>query len=75
MIHGCVTSAKPRRSLVAAILAALFVLFVAVPALISLTSGDGTLCFADSACPLSALNPCVHKPAFAVVGRCAVSIP
>jgi hypothetical protein len=69
------TNVKPRRALVATILAALFVLFVAVPAVISLSSGGGALCFADSACPLSLLNPCVHKPAFAVVGRCAISIP
>jgi len=57
------------------VLAALFVLLVVVPAVISLASGDGALCFADSACPLSVVNPCVRKPAFAVVGRCAISIP
>ncbi len=69
------TNAKPRRAIVTTILAAVFVLFVAIPAVISLTSGDGAICFTDSACPLSLLNPCVRKPAFAVVGRCAVSIP
>jgi len=59
---------------VAAILAALLVLLVVVPAAISLANGDGAICFADSACPLSAINPCVRKPAFAVVGRCAIAI-
>jgi hypothetical protein len=67
------TSSKLR--LMITVLAALFVVLVAVPAVISLASGDGAVCFADSACPLSLLNPCVRKPAFAMVGRCAVSIP
>jgi hypothetical protein len=66
---------KPRRAVIATVLGALFVLLVAVPVVISLASGDGAVCFADSACPLSAINPCVRKPAFAVVGRCAVFIP
>jgi hypothetical protein len=58
----------------AAILGVLLVLLVVVPAVISLASGDGAICVADSACPLSALNPCVRRPSFAVVGRCAVAI-
>jgi hypothetical protein len=68
------TTTKPRR-VIATVLAALFVALVAVPAVISLASGSGAVCLSDSACPLSLLNPCVRKPAFAVVGRCAVSIP
>ena len=52
---------------------ALFVLVV-VASIISLASGDGSACFKDSACELSAINPCMRRPAFAVVGRCAVSI-
>jgi hypothetical protein len=53
---------------------ALIFVVVVVPALVSLASGDGAICFSDSACPLSAVNPCVRKPSFAVVGRCAVAI-
>jgi hypothetical protein len=66
------TKAKP--SLVAAILGALFVLLIVVPSVISLASGDGAICFSAAACPLSAVNPCVRTPSFAVVGRCAVDI-
>jgi hypothetical protein len=65
---------KPRGSVVTAILGAVFVLLFVIPAAISLSSGDGAICFADSACPLSAVNPCVRRPTFAVVGRCAVAI-
>ena len=68
------TNPKPRGPLVAAILGTLVVVFVVVPAVVSLASGDGTVCFADSACPLSAVNPCMRRPSFAVVGRCAVAI-
>ena len=67
------TDPKPRGAL-ALILGALFVLLVVVPAAASLASGDGAVCFADSACPLSAVNPCMRRPSFAVVGRCAVDI-
>ncbi len=69
------TSAKPQGPLFFAIAGALFALLVVAPAVVSLASGDGAVCFADSACPLSAVNPCVRKPSFAVVGRCAVAIP
>jgi hypothetical protein len=58
----------------ASILAALFMLFVVVPAAVSLGSGDGAICFTDAACPLQAVNPCMRRPSFAVVGRCAVAI-
>jgi hypothetical protein len=58
----------------AAILGVVLVLFIVVPTLVSLSQGDGAICFADSACPLSAINPCMRKPTFAVVGRCAVAI-
>jgi hypothetical protein len=68
------TNVKPRAALFAAILGALFVMLIVVPSVISLTSRDGAICFSDSACPLSAVNPCVRKPSFAVVGRCAVDI-
>jgi hypothetical protein len=68
------TNPKRRGALVATILGALFVSFVVVPAVVSLANGDGAICLADSACPLSAVNPCVRKPSFAVVGRCAVAI-
>lgn len=67
-------SMKSRSSRAAAILVALFVLLVVVPAAISLASGKGAVCFDASSCPLSALNPCVRKPSFAVVGRCEVAI-
>jgi hypothetical protein len=65
---------KPRSAKVVFILGAVFVLLFLIPAAVSLSSGDGAICFADSACPLSAVNPCVRKPTFAVVGRCAVAI-
>ena len=67
-------SVKSRAARAAAILAALFVLLVVIPAAISLASGKGAVCFDTSACPLSALNPCLRKPSFAVVGRCEVAI-
>jgi len=47
---------------------------VVVPTIMSVAHGDGDICFAASACPLSALNPCVRHPSFAMVGRCAVVI-
>ena len=72
MLRDSMTKAKP--PLVAAILGALFVLLVVVPSVISLASGDGAICFSGATCPLSAVNPCVRTPSFAVVGRCAVDI-
>jgi hypothetical protein len=66
--------AKLQGALVAGLLAALFVLLIAVPAVMSLATGDGTICFVDSACPLSEVNPCARNPPFAVVGRCAVAL-
>jgi hypothetical protein len=63
---------SPRRA--ATLVAAALGLLVVVPAAISLSRGDGNVCFDASACPLSSLNPCVRKPSFAVVGRCAVAI-
>ena len=63
---------KPRGTLIAAVVGALLGLLVVVPAILSLGSGDGAVCFTDSACPLSAINPCVRHPSFAVVGRCAL---
>jgi hypothetical protein len=65
---------KRRGALVVAIFGALFVLLVVVPAMMSLAYGDGAVCFADSSCPLSAINPCVRHSSFAVVGRCAFAI-
>ena len=53
---------------------ALLVLLLGLPAAVSLANGDGAVCFTDSACPLAAINPCVRKPSFAVVGRCALPI-
>ena len=49
----------------------LLVLFVGIPAAMSLSRGDGTVCVASSACGLSAINPCMRHPSFAVAGRCA----
>ena len=65
---------KPRGAVAFAIFAAAFVVLVLVPALVSLGRGEGALCLTASACPVSALNPCVRKPSFAVVGRCALVI-
>jgi hypothetical protein len=45
-----------------------------VPACVSLASGDGQVCIASNTCPLSAVNPCMRRPSFAIVGRCAVAI-
>ena len=73
-VREAMTNAKRRRALVAAILGALLVLLVVIPVVISLASGDGAICFAAAACPLSAINPCVRKPSFALVGRCAIAI-
>ena len=66
--------ALSRSHLVTTIPVAVVVLLIVVPALLSVASGDGAICFADTACPLSAVNPCVRKPTFAVVGRCAFAI-
>ena len=68
------TNPRPRGGRLVAIVGALFVLLIVVPAVTSLASGDGAICFAASACPLSAINPCVRKPSFAIVGRCAVRL-
>ncbi len=67
------TNPRPRVALAAMIVAALIALCV-VPAAISLATRDGAVCFTDSACPLSAVNPCMRRPSFALVGRCAVAI-
>jgi hypothetical protein len=66
--------AKLRGARVLGMLAALVVLLIAVPAVISLASGNGAICFVDSACPLSEVNPCTRNPSFALVGRCAVAL-
>ena len=68
------TNSSSRQVTLPKILGVLFVLLVVVPAGISLASGDGPICLSASACPLSAVNPCVRKPSFAVVGRCAINI-
>ena len=67
------TNLRPSGALVAVMVGALLALVV-VPSIISVAHGDGDICFAASACPLSALNPCVRHPSFAMVGRCAVVI-
>lgn len=67
-------NAKPKAVLVPAIFGAFFVLLVVIPAVTSLSRGDGDICFTASACPLSPINPCVRQPSFAVVGRCAIPI-
>jgi hypothetical protein len=64
---------EPRRAF-AVILTALVALLVVAPACVSLASGDGQVCVASATCPLSAVNPCVRKPSFAIVGRCAIAI-
>jgi hypothetical protein len=69
-----VTDPKAQRALVASIVGAMFVLFIAVPAAVSLASGDGAVCFTSSECPLAGINPCVRKPSFALIGRCALAI-
>jgi hypothetical protein len=65
---------KPRSAKVVAVLGAMVVLLIIIPTIVSLSNGDGAICLADSACPLSAVNPCVRKPTFALVGRCVVAI-
>ena len=66
--------ARAQRPLLVAMIGALLVLFLGVPAAVSLANGDGAVCFTDSACPLAPINPCVRKPSFAIVGRCALPI-
>jgi hypothetical protein len=68
------TTPKPATTVAAIALGAVILVLVVIPAAVSLSNGNGAICFADAACPLSAVNPCVRKPAFAVVGRCAVAI-
>jgi len=69
------TNAKPPGAPLAAVLGAvLLLLLVVVPAMMSLAHGDGAVCFTASACPLSAINPCVRSPSFALVGRCTPTI-
>jgi hypothetical protein len=74
MLGAPVRTAKRQGALVVGILAALFVLLIAVPAAISLATGDGAICVVDSACPLSQINPCARNPPFAVVGRCTAAL-
>jgi len=62
------------RGAFAAIVTALVAMLVVVPACVSLASGDGKVCIASNTCPLSAVNPCMRRPSFAIVGRCAVAI-
>ncbi len=68
------TNPKTRTASAIAVAGAVLALFVVVPSVISLANGDGAICFETSTCPLSSLNPCVRKPSFALVGRCAVAI-
>jgi hypothetical protein len=68
------TTSRARSPLLAAAAFALLLLFLAIPAALSLANGDGAVCFTDAACPLAPINPCVRKPSFAVVGRCALPI-
>lgn len=65
---------KEKKGLVVWLIGALVMLLGVVPSMVSVASGDGAVCVTDSACPLSAINPCVRSPSFAVVGRCAVDI-
>jgi hypothetical protein len=67
------TKLRPSGEIVAAMVGALLALVV-VPAIMSVAHGDGAICFASVACPLSAINPCVRHPSFALIGRCAVVI-
>ena len=60
-----------RRGTAISLAAGLIVLLVGIPAAMSLSRGDGTVCVTSSACGLSAINPCMRHPSFAVVGRCA----
>ena len=64
---------NPRKALGAS-LTALVTMLVVVPSCVSFASGDGPVCVASDTCPLSAVNPCVRNPSFAIVGRCAVAI-
>jgi hypothetical protein len=68
------TSWKSPGAVGAVALGASTLALVVIPAAVSLASGSGAVCFVDSACPISPINPCVRKPTFALVGRCAVDI-
>ncbi len=69
------TRTRTRSPFVAvAVVGVLLVVILGIPAAVSLANGDGAVCFADSACPLAAINPCVRRPSFALVGRCALPI-
>ena len=46
-----------------------------IPTAISLAKGDGRVCVSSAGCPLAPINPCRRKPAFALVGRCALAVP
>jgi hypothetical protein len=68
------TNPKPASTVAAFALGAVILVLVVIPAAVSLSNGNGAICCADAACPLSAVDPCVRKPSFAVVGRCALPI-
>jgi hypothetical protein len=68
------TNRRTASTVAALALGAVVLVLLVIPAAVSLSNGHGAVCFADSTCPLSAVNPCVRKPTFAVVGRCAVAI-
>ena len=68
------TNFKGRSAIDAVALGAATLALAIIPAAVSLASGSGAVCFVDSACPISAVNPCVRKPTFALLGRCAVDV-
>ena len=68
------TTSKRRGGLIVPIVGGLLVALLVVPTYVAVENGDGAICFTQSGCPLSGINPCVRKPSFAVVGRCAIPI-
>jgi hypothetical protein len=46
-----------------------------IPTAMSLARGEGRVCVSPASCPLAPINACQRKPAFALVGRCALAVP
>ena len=69
-------SLRPKlgRVSVVALIGGLCVLLL-IPTAMSLAKGEGRVCVSSAGCPLSPIDPCQRKPAFALVGRCALAVP
>lgn len=74
-MSGMNRSSHPKLGRMSVVLRAGAVCVLLIPTAMSLAKGDGRVCVSSAGCPLSPINPCQRKPAFALVGRCALAVP